>query len=325
MKKITLLFVFILLNAHPLNITKMSLDFNNSTLFMKFAIFNIQKALNKEEISTKEIQTYILKHIKIDDCKITPTSTKIHNSVIVDNYFTIKCNERKSIYFDLFFNIDKTQQGIMIIGNKVIVFNPHKKLYKFKNNQNEFFAFFKEGIFHILEGIDHIFFLLMLIVSVLLKKYNFKKSLIEIVEIATAFTISHSITLTLSMFNIINPPENLIEILIACTILFVALNNLYFWIKKEWFLAFLFGFIHGFGFANALREMKVDSSNFIQVVFGFNTGIETGQFCIILLVLFPLYYFRKNKKLINSIIYLTIILSTLWIIDRTFSLHFMPF
>jgi hypothetical protein len=164
----------------------------------------------------------------------------------------------------------------------------------------------------------------MLIIAILLENYNLKKSLIEIIETATAFTVSHSISLSLSMFNIMNPPENLTEVLIACTILFVALNNLYFWIKKEWLLAFLFGFIHGFGFANALKEINVKNIDFIKVVFGFNTGVEIGQIMIITLVFFPLYYFRKTK-LIKLIIYITVILSILWIIDRSFNLHFMPF
>jgi hypothetical protein len=330
MKNILILLIFVFLNAHPLNITKMSLEMNNTTptLFMRFAIFNIQKALNKENFSKKEIQSYILKHIKINNCKITPTDTEIHNEIIVDNYFKLKCKNINSIYFDMFFDIDKTQQGIMkIITNKntkLIIFNPNKTIYVFKKPQNEFLSFIKEGIFHILEGIDHIFFLLMLIVSVLVKNGNLKKSLIEIIEIATAFTISHSITLSLSMFNIINPPENLIEILIACTILFVALNNLYFWIKKEWLLAFLFGFIHGFGFANALKEMNLQTVNFVKVVFGFNLGVEVGQILIISVIFIPLFYLRKTK-LVNIIIYITIILSILWIIDRSFNLHFMPF
>jgi hypothetical protein len=330
MKNILILLIFVFLNAHPLNITKMSLEMNNTTptLFMRFAIFNIQKALHKKNISKKEIQNYILKHIKIDNCKITPTDTKIKNEVVVDNYFKLKCNGIYKINFDMFFDIDKTQQGIIkIIENnttKLIVFNPNQTTYIFKQKQNEFLSFLKEGIFHILEGIDHIFFLLMLIVSVLLKNNNLKKSLIEIIEIATAFTISHSVTLSLSMFNIINPPENLIEVLIACTILFVALNNLYFWIKKECLLAFLFGFIHGFGFANALKEINIQTVNFAKVVFGFNLGVEMGQILIISIIFLPLYYLRKTK-IINIIIYITIILSILWIIDRSFNLHFMPF
>jgi hypothetical protein len=330
MKKIIFLLLFILLNAHPLNITKMTLELNKTTpnLYMRFAIFNIQKALNKKNVSHQEIQSYILKHIKIKNCKIKPIYTKIKNEVIVDNYFKLKCNNINKIYFNMFFDIDKTQQGIMKIieknSTKLIVFNPNKTFYILKKPQNEFLSFLKEGIFHILEGIDHIFFLLMLIISVLLKNYNLKKSLFEIIEIATAFTISHSITLSLSMFGIINPPENLIEVLIACTILFVALNNLYFWIKKEWLLAFLFGFIHGFGFANALKEMNIQTINFAKVVFGFNLGVEIGQIVIISIIFLPLYYLR-NTKIINIIIYITIILSLLWIIDRSFNLHIMPF
>jgi predicted membrane channel-forming protein YqfA (hemolysin III family) len=131
-------------------------------------------------------------------------------------------------------------------------------------------------------------------------------------------------TLSLSMLNIITPPERLIEVLIASTILFVALNNFYRWVNKEWQMAFVFGFIHGFGFANALREMNVDISNFVSVVLGFNSGVEVGQLMIIA-TLTPFLFMLKSDKILKYICIFTIGLSSLWIIDRAFALHFMPF
>ena len=324
-----ILFFFFALNlfAHPLNITKMTLDTNNSTLFMRYAIFNIYKAFGKEEFDKKKVNRYVLNHIKIDNCKITLDKIKIKNMMVVDSYYKLKCNNITSIKFNLFFDFDRTQQGVMkIIGKKekVIVFSPSKEEYQLSKKQNEFLLFLKEGIIHILEGIDHIFFLTMLIVSVLLKHLKLKQSLVEIVKVATAFTLSHSMTLSLSMLNILTPPEQLVEVAIATTILFVALNNFYRWINKEWQMAFVFGFIHGFGFANALREMNVSLDNFIQVVFGFNSGVEIGQLFIIL-ALTPILFSLKSDKIMKIISGFTIVLSLMWIIDRAFSLHFMPF
>jgi hypothetical protein len=318
---------FINLFAHPLNITKMTLDENNSQLFMRFAIFNIYKAFHKEEFNKTKVTKYILEHIKINNCKIIPKKIVVRNEVVVDSYYNLKCNGIYKIKFNLFFDFDKTQQGVMkVVSNKenVIVFSPRKEVFSLKNTQNQFLLFLKEGIFHILEGIDHIFFLAMLIISVLLKHLKLKVSLVEIIKIATAFTISHSITLSLSMLNIVTPPERLIEVLIATTILFVAVNNFYRWINKEWQMAFAFGFIHGFGFANALREMNVSLDNFIQVVLGFNSGVEIGQIFIIL-CLTPILFFLKSDKILKIICVFTICLSTLWIVDRAFALHFMPF
>ena len=313
--------------AHPLNITKMELDVNQSKFFMRFAIFNIYKAFGKEDIDKKQINNYILKHIQIDNCKIQLDKIKIRNEMVVDAYYKLKCNNINQIKFNLFFDFDRTQQGVLkYIGSKekVFVFSPSKEKYVLNKKQNQFLLFLREGIIHILEGIDHIFFLTMLIISVLLKHLKLKQSLIEIVKVATAFTLSHSMTLSLSMLNIVTPPEKLVEVAIATTILFVALNNFYRWVNKEWQMAFIFGFIHGFGFANALREMNVSLDNFIQVVFGFNSGVEIGQLFIIL-SLTPILFMLKSDKIIKIISGFTIILSIMWIIDRAFSLHFMPF
>ena len=326
--RVLLLFILALnLYSHPLNITKMTLYENKSTLFMRFAIFNIYKAFHKEEFDKKQVTNYILEHIKISNCKIIPKKIVVRNEVVVDSYYNLQCKGIYKIKFNLFFDFDKTQQGILkLVSNKekVLVFSSRKEQYKLQNKQNQFVLFLKEGIIHILEGIDHIFFLSMLIVSVLFKHLKLKLSLIEIIKIATAFTLSHSITLSLSMLNIITPPQRIIEVLIASTILFVALNNFYHWFSKEWKMAFIFGFIHGFGFANALREMNVSINNFVEVVLGFNSGVEIGQLFIIL-SLTPILFLFKSDKILKIISIFTIILSILWIIDRAFALHLMPF
>jgi len=329
-KSILILIWFtVTLFSHPLNITKITLDTQHNTLFMRYAIFNLYKAFGKNEVNNKQINQYVLNHIKINNCNLTLDKIKIRNEMVVDSYYKLKCNGNiQDITFNLFFDFDRTQQGIMKIINKnkekIIVFSPSKEEYQISKKQNQFVLFLKEGIVHILEGIDHIFFLTMLIISVLLKHMKLKMSLIEIVKVATAFTLSHSMTLSLSMLNILTPPEQLVEVAIATTILFVALNNFYRWIDKEWQMAFIFGFIHGFGFANALREMNVSLDNFIQVVFGFNSGVEIGQLFIIL-CLTPILFMLKSDKIMKIISGFTIILSILWIIDRAFSLHFMPF
>lgn len=327
--KIILFLLFSLnLFAHPLNLTKMELNLDNNRFFMRYAIFNIYKAFNKEEFNQTKVNQYVLNHIKINNCKIILDKIKVRNEIVIDSYYKLKCTGVNKIKFNLFFDFDKTQQGVMKIlqhqKEKVFVFSPLKETYILNKKQNQFLLFLKEGIIHILEGIDHIFFLTMLIISVLLKHLKLKISIIEIIKVATAFTISHSITLSLSMLNIMTPPEKLVEVAIAITILFVALNNFYRWINKEWQMAFVFGFIHGFGFANALREMNVNIDNFIEVVFGFNSGVEIGQLFVVL-VLTPLFFVLKSDKIMKIICILTMILSILWIIDRSFSLHFMPF
>jgi membrane-anchored protein YejM (alkaline phosphatase superfamily) len=88
-------------------------------------------------------------------------------------------------------------------------------------------------------------------------------------------------------------------------------------------MAFFFGFIHGFGFANALREINVEN-NFIQVVLGFNLGVEIGQVLIILSIV-PLLFILKSDKILKGISIIGAVMAILWIVDRTFDLNFMPF
>jgi len=113
-------------------------------------------------------------------------------------------------------------------------------------------------------------------------------------------------------------------------VLLTALNNIFPTIsyKKEWLLAFGFGFIHGFGFANAMHEMNLNTSHFASAVFGFNIGVEIGQI-VIVLILLPLLYklsfqkFYKRFLQLSSLIVANI--AFLWAIDRAFALNLMPF
>ena len=296
---------------------------------------------NKEQI-IKYIQKSMLIQNNSKICTLLPQSFAIDKAIAIQTTFILKCKQNiqnLQMRFNLFFEFDKTQQGVMQIltpdDEKLFIFSPHQQSYQLTLNTppkpQSFKNFIIEGVWHIWEGIDHILFLLMLLVPSVLLKKNFKKTLLEILKIVTAFTLSHSFTLSLSMFNILNPPEQLIETLIALTVLFTALNNIFklIAINKNWLLAFGFGFIHGFGFANALHEMQLSSTHFASAVFGFNIGIEIGQVVIVLFLL-PLlftlgkreFYARKFVPLISSAV---AAVALLWAVDRAFVLHFMPF
>ena len=337
------LFFQILLIAHPLNLTKMDFNLSNKILHLRFVSFNLEKIFNKNYEDMSQIlgdknKIYLLtkQHLYIKDCKLLPLKLNVKNEIVIDEYFKVICKQYNDLdfYFDLFFNFDKTQQGVLKISNdknsSVYVFTPSKTFHKINilSNTLSFNDFIKMGIMHILTGFDHLTFLLMLILPVITFFNSIKKAIIQIIEIATMFTISHSVTLSLSAFNIITPPERLIESLIAFTIFFTALNNIYHWIsyKKEWLLAFLFGFIHGFGFANALKEIHLNINNFAEVVFGFNIGVEIGQIIVITFT-FPVIYFLVKKwfKIYYFLVAYGLIVSLLWMIDRIFNLNFMPF
>jgi hydrogenase/urease accessory protein HupE len=141
---------------------------------------------------------------------------------------------------------------------------------------NVILFYLKLGIQHIIPfGIDHILF----IVGLCLLSTNIKTIFWQ----ATAFTIAHSITLALSMKNIITLPAPIVEPIIALSILFVAIENIILSELKAWriLIVFLFGLIHGLGFASALNEIGLPRNKFLTSIFSFNLGVEIGQVTII--------------------------------------------
>jgi hydrogenase/urease accessory protein HupE len=140
--------------------------------------------------------------------------------------------------------------------------------------------FIRLGVEHIFTGYDHLAFLLGLLVAT-----STPGSLVKIV---TSFTIAHSITLALATFNLVLLPSRLTESLIALSIVWVAAENLLdFRVMKRYYITFLFGLVHGFGFSNVLREMDLPKSSLALSLFSFNAGVEIGQVTFVLL-LFPL-------------------------------------
>ncbi len=137
--------------------------------------------------------------------------------------------------------------------------------------------FIREGVHHIFIGPDHILFVIGLLLL--------GGTLARLLKIVTAFTIAHSVTLVLATLNIVNPPARVIEPAIALSIVFVGSHAL---LQRgglrDWRLlfAFGFGFIHGFGFANVLREMQLPREALGWSLFSFNLGVEIGQACIVL-------------------------------------------
>jgi hydrogenase/urease accessory protein HupE len=141
--------------------------------------------------------------------------------------------------------------------------------------------FIRLGIEHIVTGYDHLAFLLGLLVAA--------ATVGSLVKIITSFTIAHSITLALATFNLVALPTRLTESVIALSILYVALENLLgFRIAKRYYVTFLFGLVHGFGFSNVLRDMQLPRASLALSLLSFNLGVEIGQITFVLL-LFPLF------------------------------------
>ncbi|ASK30640.1 HupE / UreJ protein [Chryseobacterium sp. T16E-39] len=166
----------------------------------------------------------------------------------------------------------------------------------------DFLFYLKLGWEHIisLDALDHQLFVLALIAI-----YSYK-DLKKILILVTAFTIGHSITLALSILDVVRVPSDWVEFLIPLTIVLTALGNIIMKNKKQtldktnYYLALIFGLIHGMGFANTARVMIAKSQSIAIPLLGFNIGLELGQivivFAILILLFIALTIFKINKK-----------------------------
>ena len=173
-------------------------------------------------------------------------------------------------------------------------------------------AYFNLGFDHLLKGIDHIVFLICLILLI--------NGFINLVKVVTAFTIAHSITLSLSFLGIVMINQSVIEALIALTIIFVALDAADIKNKQfPWYYAFGFGLLHGFGFSGALSEIGINNNELVLSLLFFNVGIEIAQLAIIPIPFLIIFFFR-NSKVFQNIKYLTAIIiggiGVYWFIER---------
>ncbi|HEY1018847.1 MAG TPA: HupE/UreJ family protein [Sediminibacterium sp.] len=175
---------------------------------------------------------------------------------------------------------------------------------------NDFGLYFELGYQHIadLRGIDHILFVMALCL-----RYQFQDWR-KILVLVTAFTIGHSITLAMSVFNLLDYPVKWIEFLIPVTIMVTAISNVF--VKKFvyksrfpviYFFALFFGLIHGLGFSNYLKSLLGTNSNIVPQLLAFNVGLEVGQLLIVSCVLLISFIFvtilKCNRR--EYILYLT--------------------
>lgn len=184
--------------------------------------------------------------------------------------------------------------------------------------QNVVWYYLKLGVVHIIPyGLDHILF----VAGLCLLNTKLKTMLWQ----ATAFTVAHTITLALSMKSVIALPADIVEPIIALSIVFIAVENLLADQLKAWRIAlvFIFGLIHGMGFASALNEIGLPRDNFFTSIVSFNIGVEIGQVAVIALVYFLLtrpfgqkpWYKKRIMYPLSAVIALV---ATWWTVERMF-------
>lgn len=191
--------------------------------------------------------------------------------------------------------------------------------------------FLKSGVHHLLIGLDHLLFLFVLLIpAVYIRKQKQlvavadpKAALLEVFWIATSFTLAHSITLSLAALQVVSIPARFIESVIALSIAFAALNNLVPMLRvRAVYLAFFFGLIHGFGFANVLVDLPLATSDRVLALLSFNIGIELGQLAFIAVV-FPIALLLRHTQFYKWVIFyigslIGIIVALWWFFERAF-------
>ncbi len=201
-------------------------------------------------------------------------------------------------------------------------------------------GFLREGIHHILTGYDHILFLLCLLLPAVLKRsgsaregywepVSFGQAVWPLLRVITAFTIAHSITLGLASTRIVHLSPRVIEPAIAVTIMLAALNNLWPVVtRRVAILTFFFGLIHGFGFAEVLRDLDLSTGDFAWALLQFNLGVEIGQLLVVTAAIAPLYWLRSRPSYQTTVLAggstLGIVLAAIWFTERVFNFKVLP-
>jgi hypothetical protein len=216
--------------------------------------------------------------------------------------------------YSLLFDVDPSHRGLVqwiapdASGSQALVFGTESAEQALQIKAPSAWATLQqytvEGVWHIWIGFDHILFLLSLLLPAVLVRrgnhwepaHSLNKSLLEVLKVVTAFTLAHSITLSLAALQVISLPSRLVESTIAASVVLAALNNLRGTIeRRRWVLAFAFGLVHGFGFASVLADLGLPQGALVLALVGFNVGVEVGQAAIVVAFVPIAFWLRRTQ------------------------------
>ena len=245
--------------------------------------------------------------------------------------------KKLGVRYSLLFNDDPTHRGLLLIEDgaqpRTVVLSPAQPSMDIDLGQHSpwrpLLEFIAEGVWHIWIGYDHILFLLALLIPVVLERREsrwvgvdkIRPALGSVLKIVSVFTIAHSITLWLAVTGIVALPSRAIEAAIALTVVVTAVNNQFPLFKIHgWVIAFLFGLVHGFGFANVLIDLGLSMGSLAIALLGFNVGVELGQMAIVL-VFIPIAFLLRNTTFYRIVVLkcgslLIAAAGLIWLIER---------
>ena len=257
-----------------------------------------------------------------------------------------KSPKQLTINYRLFADIDPQHRGLLKLESagqaRTAIFGPASRQQQFTLEKNsrltQFADYAREGVWHIWVGFDHILFLLSLLLPAVLiwqrarwqAAPRFSTSFFEVAKIVTAFTLAHSITLSLATLGVVALPTRLVESAIAASVVLAALNNLRPILRgRRWMVAFGFGLIHGFGFASVLADLGLPSGALVLALVGFNVGVEAGQLAIVSVFLPLAFVLRRSwfyqRLVVGGGSLLIAAVASVWLAERAFNFKVMPF
>jgi hypothetical protein len=248
-----------------------------------------------------------------------------------------------TVDYGLLFDVDPTHRGLLQYvedgRNYSVIFSADARTQRLGSGASwqQLAAYVHEGVWHIWRGFDHILFLLSLLLpAVLLRRdgawqpaESFRGAFWDVARIVTAFTVAHSITLTLAALEVVALPSRWVESAIALSVVLAAVNNVVPVVSHgRWLAAFGFGLIHGFGFAGALRDLGLPTGSLALSLFGFNAGVELGQLAIVGAFLPAAFWLRGTwtyRRIVlagGSALIATI--AGIWLVERAFNVAILP-
>ena len=253
---------------------------------------------------------------------------------------------RLDVDYTLLFDVDPQHRGLLRLehagATRTAIFSSERTRQSFEmalpSRWQQFLDYGREGAWHIWIGFDHILFLLSLLLPAVYGRANgrwqpvekFSPAFWDVARIVTAFTLAHSITLSLAALGVVALPSRLVESAIALSVVLAALNNLRpVFYARRWVLAFLFGLVHGLGFANVLKELGLPQGALALALAGFNLGVEAGQLMIVGSFL-PLAFLLRGTAFYRELVFfggsvLIALVAGIWLVERSLDVQLAAF
>jgi hypothetical protein len=258
-----------------------------------------------------------------------------------------------SLHYSLFAELDPQHRGLLNLtahgATRAAIFGPQAATQVFELRRvsawSQFVDYGREGVGHIWIGFDHILFLLSLLLpavgtwrapgaaggrAVWQPDERFGLAFWDVLRIVTAFTVAHSITLSLATLGLLALASRGVESAIALSVVLAALNNIWpVFHGGRWIVAFAFGLVHGFGFASVLTDLGLPQGALALALVGFNVGVEIGQLSIVLVFLPLAWALRRSWFYRRAVLVggsgLIVAIAATWFVERAFELKLLPF